>query len=147
MKNLFPFLLLLCFIYGCSDSSDDNISVEELDCLALVDSTWSVITLDQPPVYLDNGVTGFNEHLLTEIKYPREARENGVEGTARLEYEVATNGIVENIMITENPGTGIGEELKRAFEVVTTGIAYSPAILNEVPIRVKKEQEVNFRVE
>ena len=146
MKNLFPFLVLLCFIYGCSDSSED-ISIEELDCLVLVDSTWSIVTLDQPPVYLDNGVAGFNENLLTEIKYPREARENGVEGAARLEYEVATNGTVENIIITENPGTGIGEELMRSFEVVTSGVAYIPAILNEVPIRVKKEQEVIFRVE
>ncbi len=146
MRIFFPFIALLCITFGCGDSQED-IGLEELDCLALVDSIWSMITLDQPPVYLDNGVDGFEENLLTEIKYPREARENGVEGIARIDYEVTTNGTVENIIITEDPGTGIGEELKRSFEVVTTGIAYSPAILNEVPIRVKKELELNFRVE
>ena len=147
MKNLFLFFVLLFFfIIGCGDSQDD-ISIEELDCLALVDSTWSLITLDEPPIYLDNGISGFGENLLTEVKYPSEARENGVEGIARLEYEVTTNGSVENILITKDPGTGIGEELKRGFEIVTAGIAYSPAILNELPIRVKKELEITFRVE
>ena len=146
MKNFFPFLLLLYLMAGCSDSKED-ISLEELECLVLIDSTWTLITLDEVPIYLDNGISGFGENLLTEVRYPREARENGIEGIARIEYEVTSIGRVENILITEDPGTGIGEELKRGFEVVTTGIPYSPAILDDNPIRVKKELELNFRVE
>lgn len=146
MKNLLLFLVCLFLIIGCNDSQED-ISIVASDCLVLIDSTWSLITLDQPPNYLDNGTSGFGENLLTEIEYPMEARENDIEGPARIEYEITITGRVENIQVVEDPGTGIGEELKRAFEVVTTGVAYSPAILDGNVIGVKKDLELLFRLE
>ena len=41
---------------------------------------------------------------------------------------------------------GIGEETKRVVEEGTEGTAFSPAILNGEPVKVRKEQKLIFKV-
>ena len=54
---------------------------------------------------------------------------------------------MENIQVVQDPGGGIGEEARSSFEEVTTGVSYSPGILDGAPVRVKKELEFRFSLE
>ena len=63
-----------------------------------------------------------------------------------MEYEITELGTVENIVILQDPGDGIGEESKRVLMLITEGEAYSPGILERRPHRVKRRLPIKFRV-
>lgn len=141
-------LFSLLTIFSCK-KDEEEIKLEEplTTCLAKIDSTFQEVILDTPPEYLDGGDVGFLKNLFSTINYPADARENGIQGTALLNYEITEEGTVENVEILDNPGGGIGEELKLSFEEITSGISYSPGILNSSPIRVKKKISATFKLQ
>lgn len=146
MKKLTITILSILLIISCNNQNEE-INIEENECLVQIADTWTLISLDQIPEYLDGGLEGFNLKALSEIRYPSQAREDGIEGIAIIEYEITIDGNVENINITQDPGTGLGNEAKRVLETITEGISFSPAILNNNPVRVKKEFQANFELE
>lgn len=143
MKNISFLILILTLVLSCQ-KNEENILFEENECLIQIGDDWELVILDQAPQYLDGGQDGFNHNALNEIKYPPEARENGIEGDVFIQYEITIEGSVENINIIQNPGTGIGEEAKRVIEVITEGIAYIPAKLDNTSVRVRKEFKAKF---
>ena len=160
MKNLKSSVLLiilislssLLFIFSCKKDNKkielEEIEVEEVaPCLAEIDGTFQEVTLDIYPEYLDGGDDGFSSNFAGTISYPFEARENGIEGFTSVTYEITEEGEVENVEIIENPGGGIGEELKSVIEEITTGISFSPGVLNGSPIRIKKTISSNFKLQ
>lgn len=137
------FFLILISIFSC-EKKENEITIDQKECLVQIADNWSLVTLDEGPEYLDGGENGFHRNVIGNINYPPEARENGIEGIAIVQYEITIEGRVENILITQDPGTGIGEETKRVIVDATQGIAFSPAILNNNPIRVRKQYEVKY---
>ena len=128
------FLLLTT---GCQ--KDDS-----LYCWVEIEGDFELLAIDKAPEFINGGDSGFNVALLEETMYPVEARENGIEGRAVLQYEITMTGEVMNIIIIEDPGGGLGAEVVRTLEVVTEGIAFYPAELNGMAITVRKELPVIF---
>jgi len=56
------------------------------------------------------------------------------------------NGYLDRYII-QDPGAGLGAKTKNVLALVTSSVAYSPAILDGESVRVKKEMEVKFRLE
>jgi len=137
--------ILCCISVGCGNK-DEEIIMNQKECYVQVADNWTLHTLDGGLEYLDGGESGYHNNIIGNVNYPSEARENGVEGIAIIRYEVTTEGMVENIEITQDPGTGIGEETKRVVELATAGIPFTPAILNGNPVRVRKEYELMFSI-
>jgi hypothetical protein len=159
MKNVkFPVGLIiilglfsLLFIFSCKkddEKIDEKIEVEEpVPCLAEIDGILQEVILDENPEYLDGGLDGFISNLFDTILYPADARENGIEGFTSVSYEITEEGKVKNVEIIENPGGGIGEELKLTLEEITPGISFLPGILNGNPIRVQKALSLTFKLQ
>lgn len=120
---------------------------EPITCLAEIDGIFQEVILDEPPLYLDGGDEGFLTNLLSSIVYPAEARANNIEGSPIVEYEITEEGTVENITILNDPGGGIGEELRTKFEDATSGTSFSPGIFDNNPVRVKKQLTVTFKLQ
>lgn len=133
-------LAFLPFLTSCDKE-------EVVECEVYIDGAWQITRVSKAPEYLDGGEAGLAMAVLTEIAYPAEARENQVEGTVRLVYEVSLFGTVENITIAEDIGAGCGEEAKRAFGLATDGVSFSPAEIDNMAVRARKEIPVVFRLE
>ena len=88
-----------------------------------------------------------NRRFLREINYPPEARENGIEGTVILDYVISALGTVDTIIIIEDIGGGCGEAARIALYSVTAGIPFYPAEIDGMPVTVKKEVPVNFKLQ
>ena len=145
-------LFSLIFIFGCKKDDKiielDKIEVEEIaTCLAEIDGSFQEVILDINPEYLDGGSDGFISNFAGTISYPVEARENGIEGFTSVTFEITEEGKVENVDIIENPGGGIGEELKTSIEEITPGISFSPGVLNGSPISVQKSISSTFKLQ
>jgi len=143
------FTLVALLLVSCqSENAFSNTEIEEdSECLVEVDGEFELLSLDVYPEFLDGGQNGFYRGLYMGLKYPVEARENGIEGMCVLKYEISKTGKVENIVIETEPGGGTGKASVNALESFTNGISFSPGILNGNSVRVKKGLNIRFKLE
>jgi TonB family protein len=135
-STLLPALLILS---ACS--------LNEADFLGYwveVNGQYEYLDIDEGPQFKDGGEEGLAQALLEVLTYPVEARDNGIEGCVKLEYEISEEGTVENITVLSDPGGGLGEAARSALETVTEGAVFEPALLFGQPVRVLIEEEVCF---
>jgi len=64
-----------------------------------------------------------------------------------LNYEISKEGIIENVVAIKDPGGGIGASSIDALITAADGVIFTPGILNQAPVRVKKEIKIKFRIE
>lgn len=149
MKNTILPILLLCgaFIFSGCEKDDEPLIEESQFCQAYIDGIFQDVDLQTIPEYLNGGMDGFLEALLSTIKYPASAREAGVQGICIVHYEITETGEVENITIIEDPGSGIGDATVDALVGATQGVAFSPGVYDFQVVRVKKELPVSFKLE
>lgn len=145
--GLVAFTLLMSIVFGCTADDDSNISVDATGCLVLINGEFINTPVTKRPVYLDGGDDGFLRTIYKNLKYPAIARENGIQGQVKIEYEITEMGRVENIIIIKDVGGGLAQEAARAIETSTLGVSYSPAEIDNVKYRVKKVLPVKFRLE
>jgi len=110
-----------------------------------VNGVFELMTVSKMAEYI-GGQEAFFKAIGQEISYPPEARENGIEGEVIIEFEITKTGEVENIVIKEDIGGGCSEEAKRMLEVITQGVSFHPAELEGVPVRVKMEVPIRFKL-
>jgi len=142
----FVFIVLLMF-FGCSTDNESSLITESDLCLVEVDDEFIDVELDEDPEFIDGGEEGFINELYEVISYPAEARENSIEGLCLINYVITKEGTIENIEAVEEPGGGIGASAVLALSSVTVGTSFSPGILTGETVRVKKELNINYRLE
>jgi hypothetical protein len=148
MKGI-QYALMLCVAIlsaGC-DKDEEAFFEDSTVCVVLMDGDCVQTDLDALPAYLNGGEDGFNMALMETVLYPPYAREHGIQGWCRVRYEISEMGEVDNILILEDPGGGIGEATVKALMDATPGIAFSPGILNGSPVRVRKELRMLYKLQ
>ena len=153
-KVLFPinifFVIALIFtilMVGCKKDDSEFISFEDTTlCLVKINDDFVEMVLDEVPVFLNGGSDGFIMAIGNAITYPPEAREDGIEGVCLINYEITEEGKVENIEAIQDPGGNIGISAIGLVESVTEGISFSPGILDNNPVRVKKELKLRYNL-
>ncbi|MEM7102315.1 MAG: energy transducer TonB [Bacteroidota bacterium] len=84
------------------------------------------------------------EFIYTQIQYPQEARENGLQGMVVVQFLVTASGALENPVIMQEPGGGTGEEVLRLVGLMPNWI---PGKLDGKPVPVKFTFPVRFKLE
>lgn len=78
--------------------------------------------------------------LSARIIYPPLAKRQGKEGTVVLRLFISSGGMVDDVVVVEDPGFGFGEAAVRAFE----GMSARPAARNGTPIAVSIVFPIQF---
>ncbi len=78
------------------------------------------------------------------IAYPEQAREFEVEGTARFEARVASDGTVTEVRVVEVPSNR--EDLKQAIELAVSQWTFLPAMEEGSPVQGVYRGAIEFRV-
>lgn len=88
------------------------------------------------------------QYIYRELVYPSEARENGVEGMAVIQFVVEADGSLNEINIVRDPGAGCGQA---AFDVVagmTKNVGnWTPGLQDGKPISVLYTLPVKFKLQ
>ncbi len=78
------------------------------------------------------------------IKYPAIARENGIEGTAVINFVVDKDGSIEQAKILKNPGAGTGEE---ALRVINKMPDWNPGMQRGKAVKVYFNLPIKFALQ
>jgi TonB family protein len=83
------------------------------------------------------------EYIHTQMKYPKEAMENKMEGKVVIEFVVSADGSVANPKIVQGIGNGCDEE---ALRLVTEMPAWSPGSQDGKPVAVVLNLPILFQL-
>ena len=85
-----------------------------------VDAIFDVVeTQPEPP----GGMSGWNQYLSKNLKYPTQARRMGVEGTVIVVFVVNTDGSIQDVEVLRGIGGGCDEEAVKV--VLLSGLLVS----------------------
>lgn len=86
--------------------------------------------------------------LYSNIKYPMEARQDGLQGTVVLSFIVETDGTISDLRIVRDIGGGCAEEALRVVSAMNNvGIRWTPGKQAGEAVRVRFNLPVRFRLE
>ncbi|KQM75017.1 hypothetical protein ASE74_03310 [Pedobacter sp. Leaf216] len=106
------------------------------------DKIYDFVSIEKQPEF-PGGIAKFYKYLGSNIKYPKMALENNVQGKVFLSYVVEKDGSLSDIQITRGLGSGTDEE---AVRVIKDSPKWNPGISNGKPVRVKYNINVNFTI-
>jgi len=99
--------------------------------------------LEIPPSY-KGGIDSFYRYLGRSIQYPRTAYKNGVSGSVHVSFIVEKNGKVSGASIVKSVFGAIDQE---ALRVVSASPNWIPAMHRGVPVRVKYNIPISFKLD
>ena len=80
--------------------------------------------VEKQPSY-EGGLDAFYSYAKNEIKYPAEARKEGIEGQIFVQFDIERNGSLSNIEVAKGIGGGCGSEALRVLKKADSFIAGS----------------------
>lgn len=89
------------------------------------------------------GLEALVEYLSNNLKYPDEARTNGITGKVYLRFTVEKTGTIGDVIILKDIGGGCGEE---AVRVVKSMPKWRPGMQNGKPVRVWYGLPITFNL-
>jgi TonB family protein len=107
---------------------------------SIPNGTFDFVSVEKQPEF-PGGISAFYQYLSRNIKYPKEARRDKIQGKVFLSFIVEKDGRLTAIKITRGLSAETNAE---ALRVVSASPNWSPGIQFGVPVRVKYNINVNF---
>ena len=139
----------LLLMVGCKPAATEPVADEEV-AEALNPSVEPVL-FDmqnapegfQPPEF-DGGTEALYKYIAENIKYPEQAKADGIEGRVMVRFVVMDNGDVVNVEVAKGIGGGCDEE---AVRVVKAMPKWKPAIHEGKPVNVQYVLPLTFKLQ
>lgn len=105
-----------------------------------VESVYNFVSMETPPTY-PGGIEKFYDFLGQNIKYPKEAADNNVQGNVFISFVVEKDGSLSDIKIERKLGYGTDEE---AIRVLKLSKRWNPGQIEQKPVRTKYNIPIKF---
>ena len=99
------------------------------------------LELDEHPTFKGGGPNNFATWAAMHVKYPKYAKEAGIEGTVMVHFVIDTNGKISEAHVHESVHPVLDEE---AVRVVMKSPKWKPAKKDGKPVRVSYTMPVVF---
>lgn len=109
--------------------------------IAKLDNTVFTAVEIQPE--FPGGEPALGKFLQANLKYPKLAHENGVQGKVYLQFVVQKDGNLDDMKVLRDPGSGLGEE---ALRVLSESPKWRPGIQNGRTVKVQFTIPINFKL-
>jgi len=109
----------------------------------IVEDDETFVIVEDPPLF-PGGDIGRMNFLQNNIRYPKEARNMGIQGTVYVSYVIDKTGEVTDIRILRGIGGGCDEE---AIRVVKLMPKWKPGTQKGNPVRVRFNMPIKFTVQ
>lgn len=90
------------------------------------------------------GVEEMYKYIYTNVKYPADARKNGIRGTVAVEFMVDEKGVLSDFLVTSGIGGGCDEEAVRVITSMNTAHRWTPATTNGQPVKALFTLPIKF---
>ncbi|MDB5149795.1 MAG: TonB family protein [Mucilaginibacter sp.] len=97
-------------------------------------------SVEQVPEF-PGGIEAFGKFLATNVKYPKAARDNNVQGRVIITFIVEKDGSLSNMKVLRGIGSGCDEE---AVRVLSISPAWKPGIQNGKKVKVQYSVPISF---
>lgn len=101
-------------------------------------------TVEQMPTFQGGDLITFNRWVMSQIRYPEIAQQNGIQGLVLVKFIVEIDGSLSNIKIIQSPDTSLTTE---AVRVISNSPKWEPGRQRNQPVRVMFTMPVNFRLQ
>jgi TonB family protein len=102
---------------------------------------YSHVSMETPPTY-PGGIAQFYKALMTNMEYPKAARDAKIQGTVYLSFVIEKDGSLADIK-TDGKKLGGGTD-EEAIRVLKLAGKWNPGLKNGKPVRVKYNVPVKF---
>lgn len=103
-------------------------------------TVYSFVSLENPPIY-PGGIESFYKFLGANIKYPKDAADNNIQGNVFASFTVEKDGSITDVKIDRKLGYGTDEE---AVRVLQLSRRWNPGMIGNRPVRVKYNIPIKF---
>lgn len=101
-------------------------------------------TVEQMPTFQGGDLITFNRWVMSQIRYPEIAQQNGIQGRVLVKFIVEIDGSLSNIKVIQSPDTSLTAE---AVRVISNSPKWEPGRQRNQPVRVLFTMPVNFRLQ
>lgn len=98
--------------------------------------------VDEKPTF-PGGESAMKSFLRSNIKYPIVAQENGEQGCVFVQFIIEKDGSISDVKISRSDAPSLDEEAMRVIKAMPK---WNPGKQNGIPVRVKNEVPVVFRL-
>ena len=98
--------------------------------------------VDEKPTF-PGGESAMKSFLRSNIKYPIVAQEDGVQGCVFVQFIIEKDGSISDVKISRSDAPSLNGEAMRVIKAMPK---WNPGKLNGIPVRVKNEVPVVFRL-
>ncbi len=136
-----------------ADTFDDEKSIVDIDdeiTDILLDEPIKIEVPEDPFIVVEDmpEFPGGDEALLKfvaqNIKYPRRAKNMGIEGRVYLKFVIDEDGSITNIEVLKGIGAGCDEEAIRVLKLLPN---FTPGKQRGVPVKVQMQLPINFTLQ
>ncbi len=117
-----------------------KLEVEEAGANGIEDQIFMVV--EETPEY-PGGQKAYNKFLLENLNYPKQAREEGIEGRVFISYVVNEDGSLSDYQLVRGIGGGCDEEALRVFMEMPD---WTPGEQRGRKVKVRMQSAVTFKL-
>lgn len=126
---------------------DEEIADEEEDTIdqpeEIIEPKKEEKVIIEEPTF-PGGENAFRKYISKNLKYPKEAVENNIQGRVTIEYDIDTDGSVINVTVTRSVDPLLDRE---AMRVITSCPKWKPGTKNGQPVRMHMTCPVPFSLQ
>lgn len=123
---------LLFTVLACSEEPREEMADE------------GIFTVVESQPEFEGGMGGFRKFIMNEIRYPKEAREKGVEGSVNVRFVVGKTGNLQDVQILSGIDPSCDLEVVR---VLREAPAFKPATQNGKEVLVRMAIPITFELQ
>lgn len=95
------------------------------------------------PVFRDGNLNDFRRWVQTQVRMPKEALDNRIQGRVTTTFTIEKDGTLDNIEILQTPDRSLSEEVER---VLKRSEKWTPGMQGGEAVRVKYTLPIDFRL-
>lgn len=90
------------------------------------------------------GMASFYEYVMTNLKYPLQARRMGIEGKVFVQFVVDEHGEISEVKAIKGIGAGCDAEAER---VLKEAVSWNPGLTDGKPVKVRLVLPITFKLD
>ena len=136
--------VILFVVFACSE--EPGMKTEHIEGQGNTDGPKTegevYMVVEEHPRY-PGGMDAFYDYLASEIKYPEEAKNGGVEGRVYIQFFVDKDGSLSDVKAIKGIGAGCETEAVRALQNASW---FEPGKQRGKPVRVRMAMPITFKL-
>jgi protein TonB len=107
------------------------------------DTSAEIFTVIEINPEFPGGIAKMYEFIGKNIKYPKEAKENNIQGRVVVQFVVVEDGSISDVKVLTDLGYGLGEEAVRVIQMMPN---WKPGMQKGKPVKVSYKLPIKFEL-